>query len=162
MEKVQRNLPYWVIAVVMLVVVFFAYVLFAVLLGYKPDTVREVLQSDGRRIQASLDRDGSHKVAVKFVPLLEEVPVKVEIIKPEIVKQESPKKRKPRQADAPAVPKVVVTAPAETKPEVKPEVKPVAKQEVKTEAKPEVKPKLVPQYWDFNLCLTIKKVKEII
>jgi type VI secretion system protein ImpK len=57
MDKVQREVPYWVIAVVSLSIIFFTYLVFLFLLGNKADTIREVLQDDGQQIQTSLDRE---------------------------------------------------------------------------------------------------------
>lgn len=137
LDKVQRVVPYWVIAVVMLSVIFFSYLVFAVLLGYKADTVREILQSDGQRIQANLDRDATQKVPVKFVPPVEEEPKKVVASKPEKVKEEKPKEKKTKPVIVPVIPKVATPSLPEPKVEVKPEVK------------SEPKPKVAPQIMSF-------------
>lgn len=58
-EKVQREVPYWVIGVVTVSLIFFAYLLFAVLLGSKADNVREYLLSDGQHMQAQIEASPS-------------------------------------------------------------------------------------------------------
>jgi type VI secretion system protein ImpK len=58
-DKVQREIPYWVIGVTSLALIFFSYLVFVFLLSNKADTVREILQDDNQRIQANLDRDMS-------------------------------------------------------------------------------------------------------
>lgn len=118
-DKVQREVPYWAIGVATLSVIFISYLLFAILLGYKADTVSEILQNDGQRILANLDRDASQKVQSKIVPIVEEPPPA-----PPKHKEEKPKVKKPKPdmqvkvAAAPVAPKV------EAKPEPKPESKP--------------------------------------
>jgi type VI secretion system protein ImpK len=56
-DKVQREIPYWAIAVTSLALIFISYLVFVFLLSNKADTVREILQDDGQRIQANLDKD---------------------------------------------------------------------------------------------------------
>jgi len=124
MEKVQREIPYWAIALVTLGIIFLFYLLFVILLGSKANGVRGDLRDDGQRIQANLDRDAS-RVSYKSTPVIEEP----KVIPPP--KVEKPKKVfKPAAPAAPKVvhPKVVTPPPPPPPP---PPVKVVPKPEPK-------------------------------
>jgi type VI secretion system protein ImpK len=117
MEKVQRVVPYWVIALITVSIIFAAYLLFVVLLSNKADNVREVLQDDGRRIQTNLEREVEKKLPVVVPPPVVEAP------KPEPTPKPRAEKRKPAPhkvevAEPPPPP------PPKPKPEPKPEPKP--------------------------------------
>jgi hypothetical protein len=115
MDKVQREVPYWVIAVVALAIIFFTYLVFVFLLSNKADTVREVLQDDGQRIQANLDRETPTRIPTPVI----EVP-------PKAVPQPKPKE----EARLVTPPKGEVS-PTQPKP--------------KQKRKPKLKPKPVPE-----------------
>ena len=120
-NKIQREVPYWLIAVATLFIIFISYLLFAILLGYKADTVSEILQNDGQRIQANLDRDASQKVQSKIILPVEETPPKIVPVTPPRRQEEKTKVKKVKPVEAPKV------APAQPKLEPKPEVKPEPK-----------------------------------
>jgi type IV secretory pathway VirB10-like protein len=122
MDKVQREVPYWVIAVVSVALIFFTYLLYVFLLSNKADTVREILQSDGQRIELSLDREKSPTKTQP--PIVEEPPKATQPPKP---KEEKHKKMKAKLAAPPQ---------GESSP-------PRPKQELKPE--PESKPKIAPR-----------------
>ena len=139
MDKVQREIPYWVIAVVTLAVIFLAYLLFVLLLNNKADAARTVLQDDGQKIAANLARDANQKNQVKFVPPVLEAPAKpAPPPPPPKPKVEAPKPKKVKPVEAP-VPHKVVTPP----PKVEVAPAPPAPPPPKPEPKPEPKQKVI-------------------
>lgn len=119
MEKVQREVPYWVIALITVSIIFAAYLLFITLLGNKADSVREVLQDDGRRIQNNLERDAEKQLPAVVTPPLGEAPQHVPASQPKAEKKRSALRK-------------VEAAPPPPQPETKPESEPA----------PEPKPKV--------------------
>ncbi len=120
MEKVQREIPYWAIALGTLGIIFLFYLLFVILLSSKANGVRGDLRDDGQRIQANLDRDAS-RVSYKSTPVIEEPKV-----------MPPPKVEKPKKVPKPVehvkprvVPPKVVAPPPPPPPPVKPEPKKV-------------------------------------
>ena len=129
MDKVQRVVPYWVIAVVTLSVISLFYLLFVLLLSNKADAAKIVLQDDGQRIKINLERDANQRGQIKFVPPVEAPP-------PPQPKVEAPKPKKVKPVEAPVAPKVVAppkVAPAPSPPPPPPPPPP----------KPEPKPKVI-------------------
>lgn len=111
LDKVQREVPYWVIAVTSLSLIFLSYLVFIFLLSNRADTIHEILQDDSQRIQANLDRDMSQaqlaKVPTAPLPVVE-TPAKIEPLSMVAAKvtvpspQTQPKrKRKPKPKPAP-------------------------------------------------------------
>ncbi|MBU1424465.1 MAG: type IVB secretion system protein IcmH/DotU [Gammaproteobacteria bacterium] len=111
LDKVQREVPYWVIAVTSLSLIFLSYLVFIFLLSNRADTIHEILQDDSQRIQANLDRDMSQaqlaKVPTAPLPVVE-TPAKIEPLSMVTAKvtvpspQTQPKrKRKPKPKPAP-------------------------------------------------------------
>ena len=126
MDKVQRKLPYWVIAVVTLAVIFVVYLVFVLMLDNKADAARVVLQEDGQKITANLERDASQKNQMKFVPPVIETPPNI-APPPRMPIVETPKPEKVKPVEAPVVPKVatppqveVISVPPPPKPKPKP------------------------------------------
>ena len=115
MDKVQREVPYWLIATVSASLIFASYLLFVYMLSNKAETVRGVLQDDSQRIYANLEREPIKKVPVQVPPPVEAPPKEVAI--PEIRKQKPPRV-------APPPPKVVAPSPPAQEPKPKPEPKP--------------------------------------
>ncbi|MDO8989125.1 MAG: type IVB secretion system protein IcmH/DotU [Sideroxyarcus sp.] len=125
MDKVQREVPYWVIAVVSLSIIFFTYLLFVFLLGSKADSVSEILLDDGQRIQANLDRETSQMMQNRTqTPVIEPPPV----VNPPAV-------RNANDARVAAMPKGETTS-------AQPKVKPKPKQKPKAAPKPEPKKRI--------------------
>jgi outer membrane biosynthesis protein TonB len=121
-DKVQREIPYWVIGVVTLSLIFITYLLLIFLLSNKADSVREILQDDGQRIQSNLERETNQMLQSRTPAPLIEVAAKVEPL---------PKPKEDKLA-TPATP---------TKGEVaSPQPKPKQKRKPKPKPKPEVKP----------------------
>jgi len=121
MDKVQREVPYWVIAVVSISIIFFTYLVFVFMLSNKADTVREVLQDDGQRIQANLDREAPSRTPTPAI----EIP-------PKAVPQPKPKEEMHKNTETKLVtPPKGEASPAQPKP--------------KQKRKPKPKPKPVPE-----------------
>jgi len=113
MEKVQREVPYWVIAIISVSIIFVTYLIFVILLSNKADSVREILQEDGRRIHSNLEREIEKKLPVNPPPIVE-APAPVPAPKPKVEK---------KKTKLVAPPKVEAPTP-QPKPEPKPEPKP--------------------------------------
>ena len=124
MEKVQRKVPYWVIAAVTFAVIFLTYIMFVTFLSFKADVARIALRDDAQRITANLEKEASQKKQSEYIPP-EPVappkvapplpPVKVVVRKPKKVIQEAPV--------APVVAPVVVPAPEAPPPKAEPKKK---------------------------------------
>ena len=129
MDKVQREVPYWVIGAAIVLIIFLTYLLFVVLLSNKADAARVALHEDRQRITANLDRDAGQKNQFKYIPPVVEAPPS----KPVVV---APKPKKVQ----PVAPKVVAVPPPPPPPPP-----PVPKPEPKVEPIPKVesKPKVV-------------------
>jgi type VI secretion system protein ImpK len=125
-DKVQREIPYWVIGVVTLSLIFLTYLLLVFLLSNKADTVREILQDDGQRIQSTLERETNQMLQSRTPTPLVEV----------AAKNEPPPKPKEAKLDTPI--KSEVSSP-QPKPKHKRKPKPKPKPEVKPEQEPKPK-----------------------
>lgn len=124
MQKVEREIPYWAIAVVTMMVIFLFYLLYVILLSYRADGVRAGLRDDGQRIQANLDRDTGQRGQARNTQ-----PIEVPKVVPPVPKPKVEKAKKPKPAVVPAAPKVqappkveVAPPPPPAKPEPKPKV----------------------------------------
>lgn len=121
-DKVQREVPYWVIGVVTLSLIFITYLLLVFLLSNKADSVREILQDDGQRIQSNLERETNQMLQSRTPTPLIEVAAKVEpLSKPKEDKLLTPAKSEVVSPQPKPKPK------HKRKPKPKPEEKPVPK-----------------------------------
>ena len=122
-DKVQREVPYWVIGLVTLLLIFFTYLLLVFLLSNKADSVREILQDDGQRIQSNLERETNQMLQGRTPAPLIEVAAKVEPLpKPKEDKLAAPTKAKAEASSPQAKPKH--KRKPKSKPAPAPEVKP--------------------------------------